>query len=33
LFPALNSATLWNVFFAYFHPIIKHGIILGGKFN
>ena len=33
LFPALNSATLQAVFFAYFHSIIKYGIIVGWKFN
>jgi hypothetical protein len=31
--PALNLATLWHVFFAYFHSIIKYGILLRGKFN
>jgi len=33
LFPALDSVTLQSIFFAYFHPIIKYGIILRGKFN
>jgi hypothetical protein len=28
LFPALDSATLRSIFFAYFHQIIKYGIIL-----
>jgi len=30
LLPALNLATLRNVFFAYFHSVIKYGIFFGG---
>ena len=30
LFPVLNLVTLWMVYFADFHSVIKYGIILGG---